>query len=65
MSFDDRQPPYDAYLLRRGRVWADLWDVERFLDCPRCGAARAAALEEVNLTQQPAPRIECSCTGTR
>jgi radical SAM enzyme (TIGR01210 family) len=50
--------------LRRGRVFADLWDVERFLDCPRCGAARAAGLEEMNFTQRPAPRIDCSCTGS-
>jgi radical SAM enzyme (TIGR01210 family) len=50
--------------LRRGRAFADLWDVERFLDCPRCGPARVAALEQMSLTQRPAPRIECSCTGT-
>ena len=50
--------------LRRGRVFADLWDVERFTDCPRCAAARAAALEQMNATQRPAPPIACSCAGT-
>ncbi|HEY5656724.1 MAG TPA: radical SAM protein, partial [Myxococcota bacterium] len=32
--------------LRRGRVFADLWEAERFVACPRCGPARLAALEE-------------------
>ena len=27
--------------LRRGRVFADLWDVERLFDCAGCGPARA------------------------
>jgi radical SAM enzyme (TIGR01210 family) len=49
--------------LRRGRVFADLWDVGRFLDCPRCGAARVAALEQMNTTQRPAPPVACSCVG--
>ena len=49
--------------LRRGRVFADLWDVGRFLDCPRCGATRVAALEQMNATQRPAPPVACSCVG--
>lgn len=49
--------------LRRGRVFADLWDIGRFLDCPRCGAARVAALEQMNTTQCPAPPVACSCTA--
>ena len=45
----------------RGRVFADLWDVENIAGCPRCSAARAAALEEMNLTQRPSASPDCSC----
>lgn len=46
----------------RGRVFADLWDVERFYDCPRCGAARAAVLRRMNLGQRPAALTPCECS---
>ncbi len=45
----------------RGRVFADLWDVERISGCPDCGDARIAALEQANSTQRPSAPIECSC----
>ena len=44
----------------RGRVFADLWDIDRFFTC-RCSPARAARLRVMNATQQiPAP-IVCDC----
>jgi radical SAM enzyme (TIGR01210 family) len=45
--------------LKRGRVFVDLWDVERFYDCPACGPARAARLREMNLSQHRLPPIVC------
>lgn len=48
--------------LGRGRVFVDLWDVARFYSCARCGPARGARLQEMNLTQRILPAIECSCT---
>jgi len=51
--------------LKRGRVFADTWDVEKFHVCERCGPARAARLRTVNLTQQPAPAVVCPCGGGR
>jgi radical SAM enzyme (TIGR01210 family) len=51
--------------LRRGRVFADLWDVERFFSCERCGPARAERLRTMNLTQQPAPPVDCVCGDDR
>ena len=45
----------------RGRVFADLWELERFYDC-RCSPERADRLRTMNQTQQiPAP-ILCDCT---
>ncbi len=49
--------------MRRGRVFVDLWDVERFYECQRCGPARTERLRTMNLTQQWTPRVVCSCWG--
>jgi radical SAM enzyme (TIGR01210 family) len=46
----------------RGRVFADLWDVERIAGCPRCSGARTAALEQMNSTQRPSAALDCSCS---
>jgi radical SAM enzyme (TIGR01210 family) len=47
--------------LQRGRVFADMWDVERFTNCPRCVSARKERLRRMNLEQTVLPRIECDC----
>ena len=47
--------------LRRGRVFADLWDIEIFFDCPECGPERAERMKQVNLSQEILPRIGCRC----
>ena len=49
--------------LQRGRVFVDLWDVERFYACNRCGPARSTRLGRMNLTQQSLPPITCDCTA--
>ena len=48
----------------RGRVFMDLWDVERFYECPRCGPARADRLRRMNLSQRVLPAISCDCEGS-
>lgn len=40
-------------------VTADLWDLERFVDCEACGPQRRRRLEALNRTGRPAPRVEC------
>jgi hypothetical protein len=45
--------------LRRGRVFADLWDLERFSSCDVCFERRAARLARMNLSQTVEPPIEC------
>jgi archaeosine synthase beta-subunit len=47
--------------LRAGRVFADLWDIERIYGCARCGPARAARLRAMNLSQQVSAPISCAC----
>jgi uncharacterized Fe-S cluster-containing MiaB family protein len=48
--------------LGRGRIFVDVWDVERLCECPRCGPQRAARLRQMNLSQKILPAIECPCT---
>ncbi len=50
--------------LGRGRVFADLWDIQRFHDC-RCSEAVAERLAEMNRTQRiPAP-LSCELCGAQ
>jgi radical SAM enzyme (TIGR01210 family) len=49
--------------LRRGRVFADVWDLERFADCAVCFPARAERLRQMNLTQRVLPRVVCAACG--
>jgi uncharacterized Fe-S cluster-containing MiaB family protein len=47
--------------LRPMRVFADLWDVERFFDC-ECSPGRRDRLEQINRTQKlpsPMPCVRC------
>ena len=47
--------------LWKGRVFADLWDLERFSGCKQCFQARRARLEKMNLSQELLPLIDCDC----
>jgi archaeosine synthase beta-subunit len=47
--------------LKRGRVFADLWDIEKFFRCARCGPERARRLLAVNLSQNILPDVLCDC----
>ncbi|HWY77804.1 MAG TPA: radical SAM protein [Verrucomicrobiae bacterium] len=54
----------DASLeLQRGRVFADLWDLEQFSRCADCLAARRDRLRAVNLSQNALPAIDCPACG--
>lgn len=46
--------------LQKGRVFADLWDLEQFSNCEFCFAARRERLRQMNLIQQFLPSVECS-----
>jgi radical SAM enzyme (TIGR01210 family) len=47
---------------RRGatRVFADLWDLDRFSDCPLCLDARRTRLHAMNLEQRVLPPVLCN-----
>ena len=47
----------------RGRVFLDLWDLQRFSDCPRCYDARRARLDAINLQQRLVAASACSACG--
>jgi radical SAM enzyme (TIGR01210 family) len=43
----------------RGRVFVDVWDLERFSHCPDCLAGRRGRLECMNLEQRVLPPYSC------
>ncbi|MGB2714237.1 MAG: hypothetical protein WBC51_08670 [Vicinamibacterales bacterium] len=47
----------------RGRVFVDLWDIDRFAHCPCCLTERAERLREMNLMQQILPPRACTVCG--
>ncbi len=49
--------------LAAGRVFADLWDIERLYSC-ECSPERAGRLAEMNRTQTIPPPIECEACQT-
>ncbi|HEV3146587.1 MAG TPA: hypothetical protein VGZ47_22050 [Gemmataceae bacterium] len=51
--------------LQRGRVFADLWDIEKLHPCDACRTRRIQRLSEMNLTQTVLPRVPCACEGGR
>ncbi len=50
-------------MLQRGRVFADVWDLELFSDCPGCLRARVSRLRQMNLTQVVLPPVVCARCG--
>ncbi len=50
--------------LAKGRVFVDLWELERFARCPACAGARRDRLGAMNLAQKVSPPWACdSCGG--
>jgi radical SAM enzyme (TIGR01210 family) len=45
--------------LQKGRVFADLWDLEKFSDCPQCFDQRRERLKSMNLSQTIIQRVHC------
>jgi len=49
----------------RGRVFVDLWDLERFAVCRHCIEARRDRLHAMNLDQCVMPPVGCSALEHR
>jgi hypothetical protein len=50
----------------RGRVFVDIWDLEKIAGCAACGEGRVQRLRAMNLRQEIAPRVKCErCGGKR
>jgi len=47
----------------RGRVFVDLWNLERFAACQQCLNSRRQRLQAMNLEQQIGPRLRCATCG--
>jgi hypothetical protein len=51
--------------LKRGRVFADLWDLKKFSECPASFEQRRARLYETNLAQIVRPAVVCGRCKSR
>lgn len=49
--------------LQRGRVFADLWDLDRLAGCPACHVARVSRMREMNDTQRVPDPVRCAVCG--
>lgn len=47
--------------LHQGRVFVDIWDIERFFGCPTCSAQRAGRLAHMNHRQEAPASVVCGC----
>jgi len=47
--------------LNKGRVFADLWDLENFSDCKFCTNERKERMHQINIHQISPPKIHCTC----
>lgn len=51
--------------LRRGRVFADLWEMKRGRECEHCFDGRVRRLGQMNLRQALTPGVRCDACGGR
>ncbi|MEX0770526.1 MAG: hypothetical protein WD035_07330 [Balneolaceae bacterium] len=54
----------EALVMDSGRVFVDLWDLDRFSECRVCLEARKSRLHNMNLHQKILPEIPCHCNGS-
>lgn len=47
--------------LAKGRVFMDLWDIEKFYDCTSCSSKRAQRIQTMNMTQIFSSTVPCDC----
>ena len=47
--------------LNHGRVFADLWDINTFSKCEKCREKRNERMDQMNITQEYIPSVNCDC----
>lgn len=47
--------------LKKGRVFADLWDLEHFSRCNQCFDMRVSRIRSMNIDQSIHPQVICGC----
>jgi hypothetical protein len=47
----------------RGRVFVDIWNLEKIAGCAGCGEGRVQRLRAMNLRQEIVPRVKCERCG--
>jgi radical SAM enzyme (TIGR01210 family) len=52
-----------GHVAGRGRLFVDIWDLERFADCAHCRDGRKARLRTMNIEQRVVPKPPCSHCG--
>lgn len=50
-----------ALEINRGRVFVDLWDLEKFSECDTCFKSRKERLQGMNLRQEILTSVKCGC----
>lgn len=50
--------------LKLGRVFADLWDVEKLSSCDKCHTERLRSIHRMNINQALTSPIHCNCSKT-
>lgn len=48
--------------LKKGRIFCDTWDLEKFSECEKCFIKRKQRIIRMNLEQKYLDPIECSCS---
>lgn len=51
----------EALKMKSGRVFCDVWDLEKFSNCKICFQERKNRLEKMNLSQKILQRVNCHC----
>ena len=51
--------------LERGRVFVDLWDIDRVTCCPNCRADRVERMRRMNFLQAVLESVHCAACGVR
>ena len=63
-TLNDVERSFEAALARAaGRVFVDVWDLERCARCSTCLPARRERLREMNLRQAALPHVNCAHCG--